>query len=393
MSVTTVREARKCLESLRRNEERRAGVEEELSKYLERVEQLEEEWKSCEKDMRDWRRSPEGREVGLRAMARRIVEEQFPPCARDEMLGFYLDMKRRGLRAATMRAHVSGLKQFAQWYLALDRGREWPGWEKITTNEIYEFMDWQLGRGLKASSVRKLMFDLAAFFTYLVDDGQLEKSPCREGMFVKPDKPLPRAMTTEDLDAFTEALKDAPVFDRAAMLTLLKTGMRVGELMGVRVADVDMQERSIRLYVGEKNRLGRVVHFTQEAGDAIQDWLRERMRTGIDSEYLFAKKRGPLSYSGMRYVFGKCLERAGLKGKYSPHSLRHTFATLLANEGMDVMYLQRLMGHDSLQSTMRYVVVDEKEAHEEFYRLIEKIERRAGKGGRGKTTEDAEEDD
>ncbi|MFC1474791.1 hypothetical protein ACFLQK_01990, partial [bacterium] len=60
----------------------------------------------------------------------------------------------------------------------------------------------------------------------------------------------------------------------------------------------------------------------------------------------------------------------------------------LANEGMDVMYLQRLMGHDSLQSTMRYVVVDEKEAHEEFYRLIEKIERRAGKNAGENATED-----
>ena len=379
MSVSTIREARQCLENLRRNEERRAGVEDELSKYLEKVEQLEEEWKRNEKDMREWRRSPEGREVGTRAKVRRTIEEKMPSCAREELLGFYLSMKRQGLRAGTMRAHVSGLKQFVEWYLDPSRGGEWPGWKNITTQDIYGHMDHMMGRGLKACSVRKVMFDLSAFFTYLVDDGQMEESPCREGMFVKADKPLPRAMTLEDLDAFTEALEGAPAFDRAAMLTLLRTGMRVGELMGVRVGDVDMEDMSIRLYVGEKNRLGRVVYFTDDAREALRDWMKERMSTGVDSEYLFAKKRGLLSYSGMRYVFGVNLERAGLKGKYSPHSLRHTFATLLANEGMDVMYLQRLMGHDSLQSTMRYIVVDEKEAHEEYYRLIEKIERRSRK--------------
>ncbi len=379
MSVSTIREARKCLEGLKRNEERRAGVEGELSKYLEKVEQLEEEWKRYEKEMREWQKSPEGREVARRAGAKRIIEEQAPPCAREELRGFYLNMKRQGLRAATMRAHVSGLKQFAQWHTDPAGGREWPGWKNIGRREIYEYMDHEMGRGLKAGSVRKLMFDLSAFFTHLVDDGQMEESPCREGMFVKADKPLPRAMTLEDLDAFTEALESAPAFDRASMLTLLRTGMRVGELMGVRVGDVDMADMSIRLYVGEKNRLGRVVYFTDDARDALREWMKERMSTGVDSEYLFAKKRGLLSYSGMRYVFGRNLERAGLKGKYSPHSLRHTFATLLANEGMDVMYLQRLMGHDSLQSTMRYIVVDEKEAHEEYYRLIEKIERRSRK--------------
>jgi len=379
MAISTIREARSCLEKLGRNEERRAGVEEELGKYLEKVEQLEEEWKGYEKELREWQRSPEGREVARRAGVKRTIEEQIPPCAREELLGFYRDMKRRGLRAATMKAHVSGLKLFAEWYVEPGGGREWPGWKSIGTHEIYEYMDYMLGRGLKACSVRKVMFDLSAFFTHLVDDGQIEESPCREGMFVKADKPLPRAMTLEDLDAFTDALETAPAFDRAAMLTLLRTGMRIGEMLGVRVGDVDMEDMSIRLNVGEKNRLGRVVYFTDDARDAMREWIKERMRTGVDSGYLFAKKRGALSYSGMRYVFVMNLERAGLKGKYSPHSLRHTFATLLVNEGMDIMYLQRLMGHDSLQSTLRYAVVDEKEAHEEYYRLIEKIERRSRK--------------
>jgi site-specific recombinase XerD len=377
MGVSTIREARKCLENLRRNEERRVGVEGELSRYLEKVEQLEEEWKRYEKEMREWRKSPEGREVETRAGVKRTIEEQVPECAREELLGYYMSMKRQGLRAATMRGHISGLKLFVEWYIGPECGRQWSGWKNVSTQDLYGYMDYMLGCGLKTSTVRNAMFDLSAFFTYLVDDGQMEESPCREVMFVKADKPLPRAMTLEDLDAFTEALETAPAFDRAAMLTLLRTGMRVGELLGVRVCDVDMEDMSIRLYVGEKNRLGRVVYFTDDARDALREWMKERMRTGVDSEYLFAKKQGLLSYSGMRYVFGVNLERAGLKGKYSPHCLRHTFATLLANEGMDVMYLQRLMGHDSLQSTMRYVVVDEKEAHEEYYRLIEKIERRS----------------
>lgn len=304
------------------------------------------------------------------------VEKCAQPPLEEAAVGFHRDMRRRGLRAASIRSNMAGLRSFLQWYNACT---EWNGWEGVTPEDVCSYVDHGLQRGLAASTVRTRTMNLRAFFTYLEDAGRIERSPWRRRATVKLDKPLPRAMTLEDLDAWMKALEVAPVFDRAALLLLLRSGMRIGELMRVRVEDVDMEEKSIRIGADGKNRQGRIVYFTEDARAAIEEWMRERMRGGVDSEYMFAKKKGVLSYSGFRYISDRHFSRAGLKGRYTLHSIRHTYATLLVNAGMDIPYLQRLMGHDSVQTTLRYAVVDEREAHEEYYRVLEKIEGRAKK--------------
>lgn len=348
----------------------------EANKHQKRMRENESEREKLERELREWKSSPECREARRLENAAKMVEERIPEYARAVALDFYRDMKRRGLRAASIRSNITGLRRFLEWY---NSSCDWNGWEEVTTEVLCEYVGHEMNTGLKASTVRTRTVNLRAFFTYLEDEGRIERSPWTRRAMVKMDKPLPRAMTLDDLDDWVDALETAPVFDRAMLLLLLKSGIRIGELMNMRVQDVDMEQMSIRIYVGEKNRLGRIVHFTKDARRAIEEWLAERMRTGVDSEYLFAKKKGVLSYSGYRNISEKNFERAGLKGKYSLHSIRHTYATLLVNAGMELQYLQRLMGHDSIQTTLRYVVVDEREAHEEYHRVIEEIERRARK--------------
>jgi integrase/recombinase XerD len=305
-----------------------------------------------------------------------MIEARIPACGREEIRGFFRNMRRRGLSVSALRNNISGMRRFLEWY---NSTTEWNGWESVTPEVVYEYVGHELNSGFAKATVRTRTANLRAFFTYLEDEGRIERSPWRKRAMVKLDKPLPRAMTLEDLDAWIDALEDASVFDRAALLLLLRSGMRVGEMMRVRVSDVDMEQMSIKLHVGEKNRLGRIVYFTKDALAAIEEWMKERMRMGVDSVYLFAKKKGVLSYSGFRFISAKHLERAGLQGKYNLHSLRHTYATLLVNAGMEIQYLQRLMGHDSIQTTLRYAVLDEREAHEEYHRVIGEIERRARK--------------
>lgn len=377
MSVTSIKEAKKNLERLNANEGEASGLRETIRRKQDELDRLEAERERLEREVSEWKSSPPGREAEQVARVAGMIGERIPECARAEILGFFRDMRRRGLRASSIRGNITGMWRFLEWYNATT---EWTGWEAVTPEVVCEYVGHELNSsGLAASTVRTRTVNLRSFFRYLEDTGRIERSPWRRRAMVKMDKPLPRAMTLDDLDAWVEALEGAPVFDRAVLLTLLRSGIRIGELMRVRVEDVDMEAMSIRIYVGEKNRLGRIVHFWKDAREAISEWLAERMRTGVDSEYLFAKKKGVLSYSGFRYISERHYERAGLKGKYNLHSLRHTYATLLVNAGMEIQYLQRLMGHDSIQTTMRYAVVDEAEAHEEYHRVIGEIERRSRK--------------
>jgi len=377
MSITSIKEAKRNLERVKANEGEAVALKETICKKREQLDRLDAERERLEREVTEWKNSPSGRETAQVALVSKMIEERIPDCARDEILGFFRDMRRRGLSVAALRNNISGMRRFLEWY---NSTTEWNGWEVVTPEVVYEYVGHELNvSGLAPATVRTRTANLRAFFTYLEDEGRIERSPWRKRAMVKLDKPLPKAMTLEDLDAWIDALEEASVFDRAALLLLLRSGIRVGELMRVRVEDVNMEEMSIKLYVGEKNRLGRIVYFTADARAAIEEWMKERMRMGVDSVYLFAKKKGVLSYSGFQFISAKQLERAGLKGKYSLHTLRHTYATLLVNAGMEIQYLQRLMGHESIQTTLRYAVVDEREAHEEYHRVIGEIERRSGK--------------
>ena len=376
MSITSIKEAKRNLERVKTNEGEAASLKETIRRKQEEMDRLEAERERLEMEVTEWKNSPPGRETAQVALVSRMIEERIPACGREEIRGFFRDMRRRGLSVSALRNNISGMRRFLEWY---NSTTEWSGWENVTPEVVYEYVGHELNSGFAPATVRTRTANLRAFFTYLEDEGRIERSPWRKRALVKLDKPLPRAMTLEDLDAWIDALEEASVFDRAALLLLLRSGIRVGELMRVRVEDVAMEEMSIKLHVGEKNRLGRIVYFTKDSRAAIEEWLKERMRMGVDSVYLFAKKKGVLSYSGFRFISAKQLERAGLQGKYNLHSLRHTYATLLVNAGMEIQYLQRLMGHDSIQTTLRYAVLDEREAHEEYHRVIGEIERRARK--------------
>jgi integrase/recombinase XerD len=376
MSITSIKEAKRNLERVKMNEGAAAVLKETIRRKQEEMDRLEAERERLEREVTEWKNSPPGRETAQVALVSRMIEKRIPACGREEIRGFFRDMRRRGLSVSALRNNISGMRGFLEWY---NSATEWNGWENVTPEVVYEYAGHELNSGFAKATVRTRTANLRAFFTYLEDEGRIKRSPWRKRAMVKLDKPLPRAMTLEDLDAWLDALEEASVFDRAALLLLLRSGMRVGEMMRVRVEDVNMEEMSIKLYVGEKNRLGRIVYFTKDALGAIEEWMKERMRMGVDSVYLFAKRKGVLSYSGFRFISAKQLERAGLQGKYNLHSLRHTYATLLVNAGMEIQYLQRLMGHDSIQTTLRYAVLDEREAHEEYHRVIEKIERRTRK--------------
>ena len=242
----------------------------------------------------------------------------------------------------------------------------------LTRQDISAFVQYEQDREQKPASVVNYLRVIYAFIVFLVDQGVLPHTIMQPKIKIKLPEALPRAIPAEDVQRILESI--TTVRDRALILLLLRTGMRIGELLGVKVSDINLTERKILIYVGEKNYQGRAVYYNEDAAQALQHWLTER---DTQSEYLFPGRSGPgtLSYVTAHTALRKCLTRAGLSDKgYSLHNLRHTFATDMLNAGMRLEVLQQILGHQEIEMTMRYAKMTDLTRENEYFKAMDRIE-------------------
>lgn len=243
--------------------------------------------------------------------------------------------------------------------------------QTLTRQNIAAFVENEQNTGLKSTSVIGHLRVIYAFIAFLVDLGILPPTMMQRKIRIKKPDSLPRAIPHEDISVLLKVVRNAR--DRAMILLLLRTGMRIGELLAVKNKDISFSERKILLYLGEKNYQGRAVYYSEDAEDALQQWLHIRAQ---DSSYLFPGKRTPqLSYSAAWSVMQQSLKRAGLSHKkYTLHSLRHTFATDMLNAGMRIEVLQQLLGHQEIEMTMRYARMSDQTREHEYFKAMDNIE-------------------
>jgi integrase/recombinase XerD len=209
--------------------------------------------------------------------------------------------------------------------------------ERIERVDLEGFIEHEQDRGLRISTVRTRLACIIAFLHFLMEQDIVPGSLLKRGIKLKLPDVLPRAINPADVRKLLCVIED--IRDRALFLVLLRTGMRIGELLGLKVNDLDIRERKIHLFEGEKNSMGRVVYLSDDALFAIKLWLRRRSK---NKEFVFyGQSNGHLCYSTGRGLFVKYLKKAGLDQKgYTVHCLRHTFASELLNAGMRLECLQ-----------------------------------------------------
>ena len=144
--------------------------------------------------------------------------------------------------------------------------------------------------------------------------------------------------------------------------------------MNTRMEEISLAEQKILIYESRKTGIGRVVYFSDDACEALRQWLRVRDNK---QPYLFYSRLNPrLGYGVTRRMFMKYVGRAGLDGRgYTLHWLRHSFATELLNAGMRLECLQPLLGHNSIEMTRRYARLTDKRREQEYFRAMAEIER------------------
>ena len=244
--------------------------------------------------------------------------------------------------------------------------------ERIERVDLEAFVEHEQDRGMHISTVRTRLACIIAFLHFLMEQDIVPGSLLKRGIKLKLPDVLPRAMNPADVRKLLSVIDDTR--DRALFLLLLRTGMRIGEALGLRLNDLDIRDRKIHLFEGEKNSMGRVVYLSEDALFAMKLWLRRRDK---NKEFVFyGQGNGHLCYSSGRGLFVKHLKKAGLEQKgYTVHCLRHTFASELLNAGMRLECLQQLLGHQDIEVTRRYARLTDRTREEEYFRAMTIIEK------------------
>jgi integrase/recombinase XerD len=238
--------------------------------------------------------------------------------------------------------------------------------------DLEAFIEHLQDGGLKISTVRTKLACLIAFLHFLMEQDLIPLSLLQRRIKLQLPEVLPRAMHPPDVKKLLSVIDD--LRDRALILLLLRTGMRIGEALGLRPDDLDMQDRKVHLFQGEKNSMGRVVYLSDDVLEALKLWLRRRDPNREFGFYGHGNK--PICYSTGRSRFVKYIQKAGLEEKgYTVHCLRHTFASELLNAGMRLECLQQLLGHQDIEVTRRYARLTDRTRQEEYFRAMAIIEK------------------
>ncbi|MEO0074136.1 MAG: tyrosine recombinase [candidate division WOR-3 bacterium] len=264
----------------------------------------------------------------------------------------------RGLSRATTEAYLIDVRQF------LEANSGSPP-ETMTTRDLREYVRRLSSLGMGPASIRRKISSLRALFAFLQSRTKLANDPTAGLDLPKLPRRLPAVISTEEVGLLIDTVEKHPdVFWRLRARAMLElaygAGLRVSELVGLNVPDVDLEGGLIRV-MGKRSK-ERIVPIGRPAVEAVRSYLalaRAHYTRGRSGSHLFAGRRGTrLTRAGFWLILRQCAALAGLKKRLTPHTLRHCFATHLLEGGADLRAVQELLGHASISTTQVYTHVD-----------------------------------
>jgi integrase/recombinase XerD len=275
----------------------------------------------------------------------------------------------RNLSDRTIRAYQSDLVQFHTHLMSAQPAQE------ITQDDLENYVE-KLGTGpYRDTSIRRKVAALKVFFRYLEDNGVVNESPARKLKIKRPiENRVPVVLSPREIKALLaapkeqiaelEAMRDqspggrnryfCAVRDNVILELLFSTGIRIGELVALDAADVDVEQKKIQI-TGRATR-GRAVSIAAESViGALRAYMTLRNDRQLDTPALFVGRSGTrLTIYSIENIFKKHVRIAEIKRHITPHSLRHTMAAILVSSGTDIREVQEILGHASILSTQVY---------------------------------------
>ena len=255
----------------------------------------------------------------------------------------------KGLSNNTVKAYEADISSFFQW---LDN--EDLKYKNLQEGHINQYISFLFQRKMRSSSVNRKISSIKSFYIFLVKRNFVKNSPLNDLVTPKQEKYLPESMSEAEVDKLLNSPDVSNKIenrDKAMIEMLYATGMRISELVNLKITDVDMKRCVVKVFgKGSKERL---VPFGETALDSLRSYLNEREQSS--SKEIFLSNRGKKM---TRVAFWQRVKvyliRENLKNSISPHTLRHAFATHLLNRGADLRSVQLLLGHSDLSTTQIY---------------------------------------
>ena len=270
---------------------------------------------------------------------------------KDHIIRSFLDSLyiEKGLSKNTVSSYKNDISSFLSWL-----NKKQINYQQVSGKNINEFISNLFNSGLKSSSINRKISSIKHFYLFLSKKKIIKYSPADEIETPKQEKYLPISISEDEVEKLLSSPNSNRIIERRdkAMIEILyATGMRISELVNLKLTDVDFNRSVLKVFgKGSKERL---VPYGEKAAEALDIYLRDRKRS--DSKNVFLSNRGSQITRGAFWQRIKIyIKRENLKSSISPHTLRHAFATHLLNRGADLRSVQILLGHSDLSTTQIY---------------------------------------
>lgn len=228
----------------------------------------------------------------------------------------------------------------------------------VKYKDVSNFTLFLAKQNYKSTTINRIDSSIRSFYNYLELEEKINGNPFKAASNLKVPKRLPNYFKYDEYLTMISVIDkdDYEYRNRLILEMLFATGLRVSELSNIKIKDIDFSEREIKIMgKGSKERF---VFYNKECANVLDSYLKEyrsKLLNGKDSEYLFINHLGDkLTDRGVRLIIDKIVKKSCIKSKVSPHTFRHTFATMLLNEGCNIKSVQELLGHSSLGTTGIY---------------------------------------
>jgi len=278
----------------------------------------------------------------------------------------------RGLSENYQISTRRSLEEFAVWY---GRQEEAPAISKVTTDQLTAYLAERKRGGLAAASLKLIVVALKIFFRFLKARQRISHDPADVLVLPRLERYLPDTLNEAETERLLQVdlhRRPFPKRDRAMLELLYSSGLRISELTGARLEQINLEDRFIRV-TGKGNKT-RLVPIGRKACEAINEYLESerrglvKPRTGSE---LFLSRRGQkLTTQRVWQIVKEIAELGGFDIRIYPHLLRHSFATHLLSNGADLRIIQELLGHADISTTQIYTHVDQnrlKTIHKKFH--------------------------
>jgi site-specific recombinase XerD len=291
-------------------------------------------------------------------------------------------LRARHYAPSVQEATIRALRSFAVLMPAARQATLYADLTQTTPTDIDAWIEASFRHQLAPGTIATRLRLVQGFFGFLRDQGYIPQSPIRHPRHhILVPQDLPRPMAEAEVVTFFRVIDG--LRDRTMFLLMLRCGLRVSEVSHLSWSALDLAQGTVRVDQS-KGHVDRVVYLASDVAKALRQWRRLQV---AEARYVFpsrlTRKGGtPLSARQIRNRMTRYLKLAGITKAYSPHSLRHTFATQLLNAGASLEVVKELMGHRSLDVTLRYTQLYDRTKRAQYDQAMAQVETRQGLQGR-----------